>query len=163
MVNYQSPAPASALDATFAALSDRTRRAILARLAQGESTVTSLAAPFTMSLPAVSKHLRVLESAGLLERNITGRVHYCRLAAQPMRDAAAWIAQYRLFWETQFDNLAKFLAADPSAPVPAIDPTIANKEKKSWPHRKKTSPSNSAAPSPRHAKKSSPPGPTRKN
>src|SRR5271168_3194833 len=156
MVNYQNPA----LDATFAALSDPTRRAILARLAQGQTTVTSLAAPFPMSLPAVSKHLRILESAGLLQRSITGRVHLCRLAAQPMQDALSWIEQYRLFWETQLDNLAKFLAAD-SPSLTAV--TIDNKEKKSWPHRKKTLPSKSAARSPRIAKKSSPPGPTRKN
>ena len=71
--------------------------------------VTELAEPFHVSLPAISKHLRVLESAGLLEREIDGRVHRCRLAAEPMKDAAAWIAQYRAFWETQFDALEKYL------------------------------------------------------
>src|SRR5271154_1335544 len=135
MVNYYTPASNPALDATFAALSDPTRRAILTRLAQGESTVTSLAAPFNMSLPAVSKHLRVLESAGLLQRSITGRVHRCRLAAQPMQQAVAWMEHYRLFWETQLDNLAKFLAtnAPASSEANASDRTVLNKENKSWP------------------------------
>jgi DNA-binding transcriptional ArsR family regulator len=107
MVNYsKKPAGAEFLDATFGALADPTRRAILARLTLGESTVTELAAPFDVSLPAVSKHLRVLESAGLLQREIDGRIHRCRLAAQPMKDAAAWIETYRAFWEDQLDALA---------------------------------------------------------
>jgi DNA-binding transcriptional ArsR family regulator len=105
MVNYSS----ALLDATFGALSDPTRRAILARLAAGEAMVTELAQPFAMSLPAISKHLRVLESAGMLERQIDGRVHRCRLAAEPMKEAAAWIEQYRAFWEAQFDALEKYL------------------------------------------------------
>ena len=104
MVNYSTP-----LDATFGALSDPTRRAILARLAHGEATVSELAEPFDVSLPAVSKHLRVLESAGLLRREIDGRIHHCRLAPQPMKDAASWIEHYRAFWENEFDALAKFL------------------------------------------------------
>jgi DNA-binding transcriptional ArsR family regulator len=104
--NYQTQ-----LDYTFAALSDPTRRAILARLALGEATVSELAAPFEVSLPAVSKHLRVLESAGLLERQVTGRIHHCRLAPAPMKDAAAWIEHYRIFWEAQLDSLARFLEA----------------------------------------------------
>src|SRR5215813_10302306 len=108
MVNY-SPAAATPLDATFGALSDPTRRAILARLAQGEATVSELAAPFDVSLPAVSKHLRVLESAGLLHREIDGRIHRCRLEPKPMKDAARWIEHYRVFWENQFDALAIFL------------------------------------------------------
>jgi DNA-binding transcriptional ArsR family regulator len=99
----------SRLDATFAALSDATRRGILARLAQGETSVSELAAPYRMSLPAVSKHLRVLEGARLIVRQKHGRVHRCRLAAQPMRGAAEWIAQYRRFWETQFDALSAYL------------------------------------------------------
>src|SRR5580765_7890044 len=99
MVNY-STAP---LDATFGALADPTRRAILTRLARGQAMVTELAEPFSMSLPAISKHLRVLESAGLLQREIDGRVHRCRLAAAPMKNAATWIAQYRAFWESQFN------------------------------------------------------------
>ena len=97
------------LDATFAALSDATRRGILARLAKGEASVGELAAPYRMSLPAVSKHLRVLEGARLIVRRKNGRVHRCRLAAQPMRNASAWIAQYRRFWENQFDALSSYL------------------------------------------------------
>jgi DNA-binding transcriptional ArsR family regulator len=99
----------SQLDATFAALSDATRRNILARLAAGETSVSELAAPYHMSLPAVSKHLRVLESAHLIVRRKNGRVHRCRLAAQPMRSASEWIAQYRRFWEKQFDALSSYL------------------------------------------------------
>ena len=97
------------LDATFAALSDATRRGILARLAQSEASVSELAAPYRMSLPAVSKHLRVLENARLIVRRKHGRVHRCRLAAQPMRSASEWIAQYRRFWENQFDALSAYL------------------------------------------------------
>jgi DNA-binding transcriptional ArsR family regulator len=93
MVKYSE----SRLDATFAALSDATRRGILARLAEGETSVSELAAPYRMSLPAVSKHLRVLEGARLIVRRKNGRVHRCRLAAQPMRSASEWIAQYRRF------------------------------------------------------------------
>jgi DNA-binding transcriptional ArsR family regulator len=106
MVNY-SGAP---LDSTFAALSDATRRGILARLArQGEASVSELAAPYNMSLPAISKHLRVLEHAGLVARQKDGRVHRCRLRAEPMKDAAAWIEHYRQFWETQLESLARYL------------------------------------------------------
>lgn len=97
------------LDSTFAALSDPTRRGILAQLALGETSVSELAAPYEMSLPAVSKHLRVLEHAGLVTRKKNGRVHRCRLVAEPMKDAAKWIEHYRNFWEAQFDALEKFL------------------------------------------------------
>jgi DNA-binding transcriptional ArsR family regulator len=94
MVNYLG----ATLDSTFAALSDATRRGILARLAQrGETSVSDLAAPYRMSLPAVSKHLRVLQDAGLLSRQKDGRVHRCRLRAEPMKDAAAWIEHYRQY------------------------------------------------------------------
>jgi DNA-binding transcriptional ArsR family regulator len=163
MVNYST----AALDFTFAALSDRTRRAILARLSQGESTVKSLAEPFDMSLPAVSKHLRVLESAGLLRRQIDGRIHRCRLNPEPMKTAAAWLDHYRAFWETQFDALGKFLESSSSSNL-RID-----KEKIKWPRhdrvkarqiktgQRKAAPpslSKSAAPLPRRAKKSLPPG-----
>src|SRR5580693_7672172 len=99
----------SRLDATFAALGDATRRGILARLAEGETSVSELAAPYRMSLPAVSKHLRVLEGARLIVRRKNGRVHRCRLAAQPMRSTSEWIAQYRRFWENQFDALTAYL------------------------------------------------------
>jgi DNA-binding transcriptional ArsR family regulator len=106
MVNY----PDAPLDSTFAALSDATRRGILARLArQGEISVSELAAPYKMSLPAISKHLRVLEHAGLVARQKDGRVRRCRLRAEPMKDAAAWIEHYRQFWETQLDSLARYL------------------------------------------------------
>lgn len=105
MVNY----PPARLDATFAALADPTRRAILARLARGESSVMELAEPFDISLPAILKHLRVLEEAGLLGRQKDGRVNRCRLLVKPMKDAAAWIEHYRKFWEQQFDALARYL------------------------------------------------------
>jgi DNA-binding transcriptional ArsR family regulator len=106
MVNYSG----ALLDSTFAALSDATRRGILARLArQGETSVSDLAAPFKMSLPAVSKHLRVLEHAGLVSRQKDGRVHRCRLRAGPMKDAAAWIDHYQQFWGAQLDSLARYL------------------------------------------------------
>ncbi len=146
MVNYSS----ALLDATFGALSDPTRRAILARLAQGEATVTELAEPFRVSLPAVSKHLRVLESARLLQREIDGRVHRCRLAAKPMKDAAAWIEQYRAFWETQFDALAKYLES------------TAREEKKEWQAHSKsrTARCKSAGRSRRRGRRSSPRGPS---
>jgi DNA-binding transcriptional ArsR family regulator len=98
------------LDRTFGALADPTRRAILERLASGEASVLELARPHRMSLPAVSKHLRVLEGAGLIARRKDGRVRRCRLRARPMRDAAAWIEHYRRFWEQQFDALAGYLA-----------------------------------------------------
>ena len=119
MVNYSIASDDAPLDATFGALADPTRRAILARLARGEATVTELAAPFDVSLPAVSKHLRVLESAGLLRREIDGRIHRCRLAPEPMKDAAAWIETYRVFWEAQLDALAnrfvnEYVANDPT-------------------------------------------------
>ncbi|MGD2110674.1 MAG: metalloregulator ArsR/SmtB family transcription factor [Phycisphaerae bacterium] len=97
------------LDAVFSALADPTRRAILTRLSRGSSTVSELAAPFDMSLPAVSKHLKVLERAGLLRRDVEGRVHHCRLEAGTMKDAADWINRYRAFWERQFAALEKYL------------------------------------------------------
>jgi DNA-binding transcriptional ArsR family regulator len=97
------------LDATFGSLSDATRRGILARLALGETSVSELAAPYKMSLPAVSKHLRVLERARLVKRRKDGRVHRCTLAPEPMKGAAEWIAHYRQFWEAQFDALERFL------------------------------------------------------
>jgi len=98
-----------ALDATFSALADATRRAMLICLAFTESSLTELAAPFNMSLPALTKHLRVLELAGLVAREKHGRVNLCRLVAAPMQDAAAWIGRYRVFWEKQFDALATYL------------------------------------------------------
>jgi DNA-binding transcriptional ArsR family regulator len=98
------------LDATFAALADPTRRAILATLTQGQASVSELAKPHRMSLPAVMKHLRVLEQAGLVSQEKTGRVRRCRLAGASLRQAADWLARYRRFWEAQLDALDRYLA-----------------------------------------------------
>jgi DNA-binding transcriptional ArsR family regulator len=111
MVNYLAR-EAGGLDATFGALADPTRRAILARLALGEATVTELASPFNVSLPAISKHLRVLERAGLMARRKDGRIHHCRLAPGPLQNATEWLAFYRRFWDGQLDSLAAYLASD---------------------------------------------------
>jgi DNA-binding transcriptional ArsR family regulator len=97
------------LDATFAALADPTRRAILARLAEGEASVTELAAPFEMSLPAISKHLKVLERAGLVLRGRDAQWRPCRLDARPLQEAAVFIDKYRQFWEESFDRLDDYL------------------------------------------------------
>jgi DNA-binding transcriptional ArsR family regulator len=97
------------LSTTFAALADPTRRAILARLSRGESSVTDLAKPFQMSMPAVSKHLKVLERAGLIERSREAQWRPCRLAAQPLRDVSAWVEQYRQHWEQSLDRLEEYL------------------------------------------------------
>ncbi len=110
------------LDRVFSALSDSTRRAILARLALGPSTVMELAEPFEISLPAVSKHLKVLERAGLLAREIDGRVHHCQLMAAPMESAASWMERYREFWERQLDALSGYLNAPGTAQPGAPDP-----------------------------------------
>ena len=93
----------------FAALADPTRRAIVERLARGESTVGQLAAPFAVSLPAISRHIRVLEQSGLLRRRVTGRVHHCSLVPEPLRLAQQWLDRYRAFWEQQLDSLATLL------------------------------------------------------
>ena len=100
---------ADALDRVFGALSDPTRRAMLARLARGECSVTVLAKPFRVSAPAISKHLRVLEAAGLIGRRKSGRVRYCRLRAGALSDAESWIARQRAFWEGQLEALARHL------------------------------------------------------
>jgi len=97
------------LSATFAALSDPTRRAILKRLASGESSVTELAAPFEMSLPAISKHLKVLERAGLIARGREAQWRPCRLEAGPLKEAAGFLEHYRRFWEQSFDRLEDYL------------------------------------------------------
>lgn len=94
---------------TFAALADPTRRAILARLALGETSVTELAEPFEMSMPAVSKHLRVLENAGLVSRSRQAQFRPVKLEAEPLREALGWIEYYRRFWEESFDRLDEFL------------------------------------------------------
>ena len=97
------------LSTTFAALADPTRRAILARLAKGDAAVGELAAPFDISLPAVSRHLRVLQDAQLIERRTDAQWRMCRLNAAPLKKAGDWIELYRRFWESSFDNLAAYL------------------------------------------------------
>jgi DNA-binding transcriptional ArsR family regulator len=101
--------PTDRLDATFAALADPTRRAILARLASGEASVTELAKPFAMSQPAISKHLKVLERAGLIARGRDAQRRPCRLVAQPLADANNWLEGYRQFWEGSFERLDALL------------------------------------------------------
>ncbi len=105
MVNYEPPS----LDQIFSALSDPTRRAILLRLTDGEATVSEVAEPFEMTAPAISKHLRVLEEAGLITRRKDGRTHYLHLNASTLKDAADWLAHYKAFWETQIDSLERYL------------------------------------------------------
>jgi DNA-binding transcriptional ArsR family regulator len=100
---------ADPLSTTFAALADPTRRAILARLALGEATVTELAAPFDMSLPGISKHLRVLQRAGLIEQGRQAQWRPCRLAPEPLREVAGWVEQYRRHWEESFERLSDYL------------------------------------------------------
>jgi DNA-binding transcriptional ArsR family regulator len=107
----QNMATTDQLSSTFSALADPTRRAILARLANGEATVGELAEPFEMTLPAVSKHLKVLERAGLITRGRTAQWRPCRLEARPLEDAAGWMDRYRRFWEGSFDALADHLQA----------------------------------------------------
>ncbi|HSP13359.1 MAG TPA: metalloregulator ArsR/SmtB family transcription factor [Thermoanaerobaculia bacterium] len=135
MVNYS-------LDTTFAALADPTRRAILAKLASAECTISELAEPFDMSLPAVSKHVRVLEHAGLLVREIDGRVHRCNIDPEPIASAASWIDDMRHFWESRLGSLADYL----------------NQMEDSWQEKS----SKSGEPTPRRPRKSSGHGPTRK-
>jgi DNA-binding transcriptional ArsR family regulator len=117
MVNYN----ADALDAVFGSLADPTRRAILARLARGPATVSELAEPFDISLPAISRHVRVLEDSGLLARTIEGRVHHVELAAQPLKDAMSWLETHTRFWSARLDALARH-----------VERTA--KEEPSWPH-----------------------------
>jgi len=97
------------LSTTFAALADPTRRAILARLASGETSVTELAKPFNMSLPAISKHLKVLERAGLIARGREAQWRPCRLEARPLEEATAWLERYREFWEASYQRLDALL------------------------------------------------------
>jgi DNA-binding transcriptional ArsR family regulator len=113
---HRSPGADARLDRVFHALADRTRRALLARLSGGPAKVTELAAPFAMSLPAVSKHLQVLESAKLIERAVDGRVHRCSLAPEPLREAERWLDYYRGFWHERLDALARYVEDKPPAP-----------------------------------------------
>lgn len=108
--------PTDALSATFAALADPTRRAILARLTAGETSVTELAAPFDMSLPAVSKHLKVLENAGLIVRSREAQWRPCKLEAEPMRQASEWLERYAKFWSDSLDRLAAYVESEPDKP-----------------------------------------------
>ncbi|MDO8877868.1 MAG: metalloregulator ArsR/SmtB family transcription factor [Pseudolabrys sp.] len=144
---YLSSTP---LDRTFAALADPTRRALLARMSETDAiSVSELARPFAMSLPAVMKHLDVLTGAGLVTRTKTGRIVSCRLEARPMREANEWLNRYQRFWTERLDQLAAFLEED-ECPTPSQSQAPLNQ----------ASPS-SAASTPR-PRKSSPPGPTRK-
>lgn len=104
-------APADTLDTTYAALADATRRAILRRLGRGSARVTDLAAPFDISLNAVSKHIRVLEGAGLVRRDVRGREHHLSLEPGPLRDAMDWIARNEAFWEARLDSLESLLGS----------------------------------------------------
>ena len=105
MVKYRT----DSIDKTLSALSDPTRRAIVERLATGNHSVLQIAKPFNMSLPAVSKHLKILENAGLVNREVNGRVHTLSLVAEPMKNAIDWLNKYRVFWEGQLDSLTHFL------------------------------------------------------
>ena len=114
------------LDETFAALSNSTRRAILARLSEGEATVNELAAPFDLTLPAVSKHIKVLERAGLIERGRNAQFRPCRLDPEPLAEVARWADQYREIWEARFDRLGDYLDVvqiDRATPSDIANPT----------------------------------------
>jgi DNA-binding transcriptional ArsR family regulator len=112
--------PADPLSVTLSALADPTRRAILSRLAEGEASVTELATPFAMSLPAVSKHLKVLEQAGLISRSREAQWRPCRLEAAPMREASEWLERYRVMWEAKLDRLADYLERTAAGDTPAL-------------------------------------------
>jgi DNA-binding transcriptional ArsR family regulator len=150
MVKYND----QALDRTFAALADPTRRALLARLGQQDGiSVSELAQPFAMSLPAVMKHLDVLSDAGLVTRSKTGRIVACRLTARPMEQAMDWLSRYQRFWSENLDRLAAFVEEDQWPPNQALSATPGSP-------RKRASPSSVA--STRGPRRSTPPGPIRK-
>ncbi|RFC31025.1 MAG: transcriptional regulator, ArsR family [Candidatus Nitrotoga sp. MKT] len=111
------------LSATFSALADPTRRAMLARLAKGEASVNELAAPFAMSLPAVSKHIKVLEKAGLVTKGRDAQWRPCRIDAEQLKVAMDWIGQYKQFWEERLDRLDTYLLTLQQNPDPDINPT----------------------------------------
>jgi len=144
-------ADAQVLDQVFAALSDATRREVVERLVRGPATVTELAQPHGMSLPGFMKHLRVLEDAGLVTRSKEGRVVSCELAAQPMQEAAMWLAHYEQFWNARFDALGRYL--------------YHQEEVQPWPKETRSG-KGPASPPPAttrsRPKKSGGPGPTRK-
>jgi DNA-binding transcriptional ArsR family regulator len=118
------------LDAAFSALADGTRRAIVERLATGETRVTDLAAPFRMSLPAVSKHVRVLEDAGLVRRRREGRTHFLSLSGEPLGAAAQWLERHRRFWEGSLDRLAAMLAEEAKISPPIKTTKTPNRKKR---------------------------------
>jgi len=113
MFSHMAKHNADSLNFTFGALSDPTRRELVRQLARGESRVTDLADCFSSALPTISKHLVVLERAGLVQRRRSGREHFLRLNAEPMLKAAEWIEAYRAFWEGSLDNLASYLEKEP--------------------------------------------------
>ena len=115
-----------ALSQTFAALADPTRRAILARLSNGAATVGELAEPFDISLPAVSRHLKVLTAAGLIERQAEAQFRRCALRGEGLRGASDWIEPYRRFWEDQFDRLAAYLEREEPAAPASNPPSLSN-------------------------------------
>jgi DNA-binding transcriptional ArsR family regulator len=116
MVDHISP---NRLDTVFHALSDATRRAMLLRLEAEEQTVTALAEPFSISLAGASKHIKVLEQAGLIQREVRGRTHLCRLAPQPLAEAMAWLSTYQRFWTARLDDLERALIEDETLPKEA--------------------------------------------
>jgi DNA-binding transcriptional ArsR family regulator len=118
------------LDAVFGALADPTRRAILAQLAQGDLTVGELAAPFTMSQPAISRHLRVLEEAGLISRSRRATARLSHLEAEPLKDASDWLARYRRFWEERYEQLDELLETLKEAAHPGAAATDPNRPRK---------------------------------
>jgi DNA-binding transcriptional ArsR family regulator len=124
----KSAAVDAGLDAVFSALSDRTRRRILARLSDGAATIGELAAPFSMSLPAVSKHIRILEHAGLLRRERDGWYHHCRLRGQPLEAAREFIDRYRSFWGEALDKLASYVETDTVAKRPGAPATARRRQ-----------------------------------
>jgi DNA-binding transcriptional ArsR family regulator len=126
------PVDDAALDTIFSALSDRTRRRILTRLSDGAATVGELAAPFSMSLPAVSKHIRILEDAGLLRRERDGWYHHCRLQGQPLEAAREFIDRYRSFWGETLDSLARYMETDAGTKRPGSATTPRRR-----PHRRR--------------------------
>jgi DNA-binding transcriptional ArsR family regulator len=138
MVKYQDPA----LDSTFAALADPTRRALIAQLEARESvSVSELARPFPMSLPAIMKHLDVLSDAGLITRKKTGRTVTCQLAAAPMEQAMHWLNHYQRFWSERLDRLAAFVEEDACPPKPSSPPSQASPSNViSMPRRRKSTP-----------------------
>jgi DNA-binding transcriptional ArsR family regulator len=135
MVKYHD----ASLDRTFAALSDPTRRALLARLGEGRVSVSELARPFPVSLPAIMKHLDVLSEAGLVTRTKTGRTVACELTAGPMEEAMEWLNRYQRFWFERLDRLAAFVEDNPCSPTPTSPPGPASPSSDASPPRQRGS------------------------